>query len=38
MKKLLGRLAAVTLAVVAGVSLSAEAGGSFSEGLRLTRE
>lgn len=31
MKKILGTLSAVTLAVVAGLSLSAEAGGSFSK-------
>ena len=31
MKKFLGALAVLTLAVVAGVSLSAEAGGSFSK-------
>lgn len=31
MKKLAGTLAAITLAVVAGLSLSAEAGGSFSK-------
>lgn len=31
MKKILGALAALTLAVVAGVSLSAEAGGNFSK-------